>query len=73
MSLEGMKQVTHREFYDTVGVQDAVTKQIGEYPWDTEYRLRHRNTLVGLVTENYEKPNQWPTVKKYYLPVKKTS
>lgn len=63
-----MQEVTQEEFYNTIGQLDVILKVIGDYPYTTEFWLRH-GTLMGKVVDDYKDKikHQRPIVSRYYV------
>lgn len=64
VALDGFRQVTRDEFYNIVGKLDATLHVIGNYPYTTEFKLRHRQ-LIGKTVDSDE--NIYPIVTRYYI------
>lgn len=47
-----MKQVTTKEFFDSVGKLNVTVAPIGNYPYKSEFRLKNSNrALVGYIQD----------------------
>ena len=66
VALEGFREVSKDEFYNIVGPLDATLSTLGNYPYTTEFKLRH-GRLIGKSVDSYEGEYLWPVVTRYYI------
>jgi len=66
VALDGFREVSQDEFYKIVGPLDATLSTLGNYPYTTEFKLRH-GRLIGKSVDSYEGEFLWPVVTRYYI------
>lgn len=47
-----MRKVTNDEFYNKIGERDVVLNVVGNYPYKTEFKLRHDGKLLGVIQDH---------------------
>jgi len=66
VALDGFREVSKDEFYNIVGPLDVTLSTLGNYPYTTEFKLRH-GRLVGKTVDSYAGEHSWPVVTRYYI------
>lgn len=65
VALDGFREVSQDEFYKIVGTLDATLSTLGNYPYTTEFKLRH-GRLIGKSVDSYEGEYLWPQDIAYF-------
>jgi len=63
-----MREVTKEQFYAAIGHLDVVSTVIGDFPFTTEFKMRHGGLLKGKIIDRYGEGEEDHTVSQYYLP-----
>lgn len=66
-TMPGFREVGEKEFYDFVGPQDLTVHVIGEFPYTTEFRLRHSAKVAAKVVESYSDGIHYPIITRFYI------
>ena len=66
VAMDGFREVSKDEFYNIIGPLDVTLSALGNYPYTTEFKLRH-GRLIGKAVDSYKGEYFWPVVTRYYI------